>query len=106
MSSSIFPDKRMSDDATDHQRSSKFERDLANLIEPLKTEMSLVSRDLEHRVNRGVANGLADADALFAQLGDDGDARGGLVTQNARESGALDDFFNQIRRESRLDFAK
>ncbi|MCY1558528.1 hypothetical protein D9M68_954710 [compost metagenome] len=64
--------------------------------------MAFVGSDLEHRVDGGVADGLAGADAFLAQLGDDGGTRGVLVAQNPRQLGAFNEFSNQVGRKGRF----
>ncbi len=69
------------------QRIAQAARDAADLIEALQPEHLLMRGDLEHAVDRGVADGLAGADVLGAELVDDGGAGGVLVAENAGQGG-------------------
>ena len=71
-------------------------RDQAELIETTESEMLLVGGDLEHRVRRRVADGLAGADMLFAELGDDLGSGSVAIPEDAGQARFLDERLRQL----------
>ena len=65
--------------------SQSFRRDAADLVEPLEPEMLFVRADLEDGIGGGVADRLAGADVLLAELLDHVGAGGVAVAENAGE---------------------
>ena len=64
--------------------------------------MFLVRGDLEHRIGRGVDDGLAGGDVLLAQARDDLGARGVAVAEHAGQAGLRNQRFQQRRRKTVL----
>ena len=96
-----FADERPRDDAADIERLGQLLRDRTDGVEPLETEMRLVRGDLKHRVGRGVADRLAGADVLLAQLADDVGAGGVAIAEDAGQAAARDQRGDEIGREAR-----
>ena len=63
--------------------SQSFRRDAADLVEPLQPEMLFVRADLQDGIGGGVADRLAGADVLLAELLDHVGAGGVLVAEDA-----------------------
>ncbi len=83
------------------KRIAELSGDLADLVEPLQPEMLLVRADLEDGILRGVADRLARADVLLAELLDDVGAGGMLVAQNAGELRLRDQRVGEVLRKGR-----
>ena len=79
----LLADERPGDDAADAQRVAELSADPADLVEPLQPEMLFVSADLQDGIGGGVADRLAGADVLLAELLDDVGAGGMPVAENA-----------------------
>ena len=80
--------ERPCDHAADIERLGQLLGDRADRVEPLEPEMRLVRGDLEHRVGRGVADRLAAADVLLAEVADDVGAGRVAVAQDAGKGAA------------------
>ncbi len=75
--------------------------DLADLVKAFEAEMGLVGRNLVDAVGRGVDDGLAAADVLLAEFGNDGGAGGMAVPQDTGHTRLPDECFGQGGGEAR-----
>ena len=76
--------------------------DAADLVQALKPERLLVRRDLEHAVDRGVADRLGRPDVLGAELVEDRGAGGVAVAEDAGELRLGDERLRELGRKGRL----